>query len=320
MRVLATGGAGYVGSVAVRALVAAGHEVVVLDTLERGRAQRVRDARVVVGSVTDEVLVADLLASARIEAVLHFAAYRSVEESIADPIRYHRNNVSGAISLLGAMARTGVRALVQSSTCAVYGNPDRVPVDEDASIRPLNPYAVGKGVIEALISDLATAGAVSPVVLRYFNAAGAVPPAALGEEPGGDSLFCRLVDAAHSGTTLSVFGTDYATRDGTAVRDFIHVEDLAAAHVLALELAASGGAPATLNLGSGTGSTVLEALQAVERASGRALTWEPAPRRPGDPVESLADTSRARAVLGWRPSRSLDDIAASAWAYRASLL
>jgi UDP-glucose-4-epimerase GalE len=319
MRVLATGGAGYVGSVVVSALAAAGHEVTVLDTLEHGRAERVPDARLVVGSVTDEALVTELLVTARIEAVLHFAAYKAAPESVAHPIRYHRNNVGGAIALLGAMERAGVRVLVQSSTCAVYGNPDRVPVDEDAPLRPLNPYAVGKGVIEALIGDMAAAGTVSPVVLRYFNAAGAVPPAGLGEDPGGDSLFCRLVDAAHDGTALSVFGTDYPTRDGTAVRDFVHVEDLAAAHVLALALAVSGGAPQTLNIGSGTGSTVLEALAAVERASGRRVAWEPARRRPGDPVESLADTGRARAVLGWSPARSLDEIAASAWTHRAAV-
>lgn len=316
MRVLATGGAGYIGSVVVRHLVAAGHRVVVLDTLERGRADRVRDAQLVVGDVGDERLVTDLLDSARIDAVVHLAAYRSVAESIGEPIRYHRNNVGGAVALLSAMARCGVRPLVQSSTCAVYGNPDAMPIDEDAAIRPLNPYATGKVMIESLIADAAAAGALSPVILRYFNAAGAVPTAALGESPGGDSLFSRLVDAAHDGRPIAVFGSDYPTRDGTGVRDFVHVEDLAAAHVAAIELAASGTPATTLNLGSGAGTTVLEALRAVERASGRTVEWAPAPRRAGDPAESLACIDRARSVLGWHPAQSIEDIAASAWAHR----
>ncbi len=318
MRVLATGGAGYVGSVVVDAMVGAGHQVTVLDTLEHGHRERVRTARLVVGDVADEALVRAILRDARVEAVVHFAAYRSVEESIADPLRYHRNNVGGTLALLGAMASSDVRLLVHSSTCAVYGSPSSLPVGEEAPLLPLNPYATGKRMAEDAIADLAAAGVLRPVVLRYFNAAGASVAAGLGEDPGGESLFSRAVDTALFAGRLRVFGVDYPTRDGSAIRDFVHVEDLARAHLLALELAASGEGHDVLNLGSGTGSTVLEVIRAVDRASGRPVAWEAAPRRAGDPVESWADIARARAALGWSPARSLEDIAASAWAHRVA--
>jgi UDP-glucose-4-epimerase GalE len=318
MRVLVTGGAGYVGSVAVHALRAAGHDLVVLDTLERGRPERVGATRLVVGDVADVALVRGLLRDEGIDAVLHFAAYRSVEESVADPLRYHANNVGGAIRLFQAMADCGVRHLVHSSTCAVYGSPLELPVPEDAPVHPMNPYATGKRMVEQVIEDLAGAGVLSPVILRYFNAAGAVPELGLGEPRDSDSLLGRVLEAAAGGPPLRVFGLDYETRDGTAVRDFVHVQDLARAHVMALELTASVGAPVTLNLGSGTGSTVLEVIHAVERASGGTILWEPAPRRPGDPAASWADIRRAASVLGWAPTRSLDDIAASAWAHHGS--
>lgn len=317
MRVLTTGGAGYIGSVAVRALGVAGHEVVVLDTLEHGRRDRVLDARLIVGDVGDEALVADVLRSERIEAVMHFAAYRSVEESNRDPERYRRNNVDGSRHLFGAMARSDVAILVHSSTCAVYGSPMSLPVAEETPLDPLSPYASGKLEIETMIADLAAEGLLRPVVLRYFNAAGAVPEAGLGESPGRESLIARTVAAAEAGHAMRVFGTDYPTRDGTAIRDFVHVEDLAQAHLLALELASSGGPAETINLGSGIGSTVLEVIRAVEIASGRRIEWEPAPRRAGDPAASLADIRRASRVLGWTPRRSLDDIAASAWNHAA---
>jgi UDP-glucose-4-epimerase GalE len=315
MRVLVTGGAGYVGSVAVHALRAAGHHLVVLDSLVRGRPERLGETRLVVGDIADVTVVRALLREEEIDAVLHFAAHRSVEESTADPLRYHANNVGGAIRLFQAMAECGVRTLVHSSTCAVYGSPGQLPVAEDAPLQPMNPYATGKRMVEDVIRDLAAAGTLSPVTLRYFNAAGALPDLGLGEDRDSDSLVARAVDAAAGGTRLRVFGLDYATRDGTAVRDFVHVEDLARAHVMALELSASGGAPVTLNLGSGTGSTVLEVVGAVARASGRGVPWDPAPRRAGDPAESWADIRRAAAVLGWSPSRSLDDIATSAWRF-----
>ena len=317
MRVLATGGAGYVGSVAVRAMLAAGHDVVVLDTLEHGRRERLGEARLVVGDVADEALVRGLLDNGRIEAVVHFAAYKSVEESVRDPLRYHANNVAGSIALFRAMVATDVRWLVLSSTCAVYGLPDVLPVREDAPLQPMNPYATGKRMVEDVLADLAAADAVRPIVLRYFNAAGGVPVAGLGEDPGGDSLFTRALDAVAGGPELRVFGTDWPTRDGTALRDFVHVQDLAVAHIAALDHLASGGEPVTLNIGSGVGSTVLEVIGAVERASGSPVPWVPAPRRDGDPAESLADVARARAVLGWTPSRTIDDIAVSAWEVRA---
>ncbi len=316
MRVLVTGGAGYVGAVTVRALLDAGHEVVVLDTLERGRRERVGAARLVVGDVADEALVAEVLAEGRIEAVLHFAADKSVEESVADPARSYANNVGGAVRLFRAMAAAGVRCLVHSSTCAVYGSPDRLPVDEDAPLHPLNPYATGKRIVEDVLADLARAGALRPVVLRYFNAAGAVPEAGLGEE-GGESLLARAFQAITGGPELCVFGADYPTRDGTAIRDYVHVADLARAHLAALDYVASGASPVTLNLGSGAGSTVLEVIRAVERAAGRPVPWVAAPRRVGDPVESWADIRRAAVALGWAPSRSIDDIARSAWAFHA---
>jgi UDP-glucose-4-epimerase GalE len=317
MRILVTGGAGYVGSVTVHALLAAGHDVVVLDTLERGDASRVGAARLVVGSVTDERLVGELLRAARVDAVLHFAAYRSVEESTGDPLRYHANNVGGSLALFRAMAAAGVRDLVHSSTCAVYGTPAELPVNESAELRPMNPYATGKRIVEDVLADLATAGTIRPVVLRYFNAGGAVPDAGLGETTDGDSLLARVLRSATGREVLRVFGTDYPTRDGTAVRDFVHVSDLAGAHLLALDHLGRGAAPVTLNLGSGTGSTVLEVIRAVERTAGRPVPWSAAPRRAGDPVESRADIRRAADVLGWVPTRSLEVIADSAWRFHA---
>lgn len=316
VRILVTGGAGYVGSVAVSSLIARGHGVVVLDSLERGRRAAVGAARLVVGDAGDEPLVVELLRSEGIHAVIHFAAYKSVEESLADPARYFANNVAASLRLFRAMSDAGVRLLVHSSTCAVYGSPERLPVHEDAPLRPLNPYAVGKRMVEEVIAALSGAGTLQPVVLRYFNAAGALPELGLGEH-GGDNLLPRVLRAARGGLPVPVFGTDYPTRDGTAVRDFVHVADLADAHARALEYLADGGAPVTLNLGSGAGSTVLEVIAATERAAGRPVAWLPAPRRAGDPVESWADIERARAVLGWSPERSLDEIVSSAWRWHA---
>ncbi len=318
MRVLVTGGAGYIGSQTVRLLRRRGHEPVVLDTLEHGHAAAVEGAPLVVGSVADRGLVRDLLGRHDIEAVIHFAALKAAGESVDQPARYFEANVGATIDLLAELEAGRIASFVYSSSAAVYGNPPSSPVTEDAPTRPTNPYGESKLLVERMLPWLETRG-VRHVSLRYFNAAGAEPDGSHGEHPtGATNLVPLVVEAAFTGRPLTVLGTDYPTPDGTAVRDYVHVADLAEAHVRALDHLASGGASLTLNLGTGRGSSVREVVAAVGAAAGRTVPTVDAGRRAGDPAAVWADPSRAAATLGWTAERGLDEIAASAVRWRES--
>jgi UDP-arabinose 4-epimerase len=313
VRVLVTGGAGYIGSQTTRLLRSAGHEPVVLDTLEHGHAGAIPGIELVVGSIADGPLVRQVLADRRIEAVLHFAALKSVEESVAEPGRYFEANVGGSADLLRAMEATGVHRFVFSSTCAVYGEPSRVPIDEDVPTRPENPYGESKLLVERMLPWFEP-GDLTSVTLRYFNAAGADLGGGFGEDwqQASNLVPVAIRSALGYGPPLRVFGTDYPTPDGTAIRDYIHVVDLADAHVRALGYLADGGRSVTLNLGTGLGSSVRTVIAAVQRAADRRIDVVEAPRRPGDPAAVWADPSRAAAVLGWRARFGLEEIVGSA--------
>jgi UDP-glucose-4-epimerase GalE len=323
MRVLVTGGAGYVGSVSVEALVAAGHEVVVLDDLSTGHDwAELRGSPLVRGSYGNPGLLSTLLRDERIEAVLHCAARSLVPESMRDPAMYYRDNVAGGVTLLEAMRTTGVGRLVISSTAAVYGIPETTPIPEDAPLRPINPYGETKRVFETAASWYAAAYGLRVVALRYFNVAGATEDNGELHEPE-THLIPNILAALEGGSPLTLFGDDYPTPDGTAVRDYVHVVDLADAHRLALEATAPHDPrtdrPLVCNLGSGGGFSVAEVIAAAGRVVGRAVPHSIGPRREGDPPVLVAGIGRAAEVLGWRPARStLDAMIASAWAWRRS--
>ncbi len=319
MTVLVTGGAGYIGAHTTRALVAAGHQVVVLDSLEFGRRWMVGEVPLVVGDIADEGLVAAVAREHGVDSCIHFAAYKAAGESMDQPARYFANNVAGTNALLGVLQRSGVGTVVFSSSCAVYGTPELLPVTEATPVHPESPYGESKLLVERLLAWYDTCHGMRSMRLRYFNASGAAADGTIGEDWTVTLNLVPLAMKALLGARppLQVFGTDYPTRDGTAIRDYIHVEDLAEAHVRALEHLQAGGAGATLNLGTGTGSTVREVLAAAERAAGRPVPAEDVGRRAGDPAAIWADTGLATELLGWRSTRSLDDIVASAWAWHS---
>jgi UDP-glucose-4-epimerase GalE len=299
--VLVTGGAGYVGSVAVRHLLAAGRPVVVIDDLSTGHREAVGAAELVVGDAGDVGLVRAVLRRRRVRAVLHFAAKALVEESVREPELYDRANRGTTVALLAAAAREGVRAFVLSSTCAVYGVPQSVPIPEDHPRAPVNPYGRSKRDAE----DAVAASGIPSALLRYFNAAGGEPEHGLVERHDPEThLIPRALAAARSGAPLTVHGSDYPTPDGTCVRDYVHVGDLAEAHLAALARLEAGGDGGAWNLGTGRGHSVREVLSAVAARLGRPVPSVDGPRREGDPPELVADPSRARRDLGWNPVRS----------------
>ena len=316
--ILVTGGAGYVGSHACKALAAAGHTPVVYDNLSRGHREAVRWGPLVEGDLHDSSRLAAAFSEYRIEAVMHFAAFAYVGESVRDPETYYRNNVGGTLALLAAMRGAGVERIVFSSTCAVYGVPDTLPIRETTTKAPLNPYGDTKLAIERALRWYEGAYGLRYMALRYFNAAGADPDGEIGEEHEPETHLIPLVLRAALGTgdPLQIFGTDYPTPDGTAIRDYIHVADLADAHVRALGDLAAGGESAALNLGTGQGCSVREVIAAVERIGGRVVPRREVARRPGDPPELVADPALARARLGWQPRHSgIDTIIATALAW-----
>jgi UDP-glucose 4-epimerase len=321
-KVLVTGGAGYVGSVSAEAFLAAGHEVVVLDDLTTGHRSAVpQGAQLYVGSYGDSATVTRLLAAENVEAILHCAARSLVGESIEDPARYFRDNVAGGITLLEAAREVGVDRVVFSSTAAVYGVPDATPITEDAALRPINPYGETKRAFEGALLWYARAYGTRSVTLRYFNVAGATE--ALGEDHDPEThLIPAIFGAIEAGRPVTLFGGDYPTPDGTCVRDYIHVADLADAHLRAIEATArdderTAGGAVICNLGNGGGFSNLEVLAAAERVVGHAIPHEIGPRRTGDPPVLVASAARAGEILGWRPHRpSLDEIVGSAWAWR----
>jgi UDP-glucose 4-epimerase len=320
MRVLVTGGAGYVGAASVEMLLAAGHEVVVLDDLSTGHRSAVpSDVAFAEGTFADRATVARLLEEHEIEAVLHCGARSLVAESIAQPELYRLQNVVGGQALLDACLDGGVHRFVFSSTAAVYGVPDAIPIDEDAPTRPINPYGETKLRFEHAL-HAAAGHDLRSVTLRYFNVAGASP--AIGEVHRPEShLIPNVLAAAEGGQQLTIFGTDYQTPDGTAIRDYIHVLDLATAHLAALEATAADdprtATPLVCNLGSAAGFSVREVVAAAERIVGRPIPRQDGPRRPGDPPVLVASNARAGRVLGWTAERStLDEMIGSAWAWR----
>ena len=316
--VLVTGGAGYIGSHAAKALARAGYSPVVLDNLVYGHREAVRWGPLVEGDVGDRALVAQTLRRFGVEAVMHFAAFAYVGESMTAPERYFANNVVNSLALLDAMREAGVRRLVFSSTCATYGVPEGVPIREDMPQRPVNPYGESKLMVERLLHWEGVAHGLRHASLRYFNAAGADAEGEIGEQHEPETHLIPLILDAALGrrAQIDIFGTDYPTPDGSAVRDYIHVDDLAAAHVLALGHLERGGDSLALNLATGQGHSVREVIAAAERVTGRRIAQREAPKRPGDPPALVADATRARAVLGWTPRRSdLDSIIATAWAW-----
>lgn len=314
---LVTGGAGYIGSHTVRALREAGRPVVVLDTLELGRAEAVGDAELVVGDIADEALVESLCRDRGVDEIVHFAAYKNVGESMHDPVRYFDNNVTGTAHLLEGARKAGVDRLVFSSSCSVYGTPATVPVDETQAIAPESVYAETKAMVERVLYWYDQVHGVRSVSLRYFNAAGASFDASIGEDWAyALNLIPVAIRALLTGDQeLQVFGDDYPTPDGTCVRDYIHVVDLAAAHVAALGHLARGGETTAVNVGTGTGSSVLEVLQGIERVAGRPVPHRIVDRRVGDPSSTYADTARSSSLLGWRAEHGLDAILESAYAW-----
>jgi UDP-glucose 4-epimerase len=321
LRVLVTGGAGYIGSHVARQLGELGHRLVVLDNLSRGFREAVLHGDLVVGDTGDRDLVDRVLHDHRIDAVLHFAAATVVPESVADPLRYYANNTCNTRSLLECCARAGVRHFIFSSTAAVYGIPEELPATEGTPTAPINPYGMSKLMSEHMLRDLSAASPLRHVILRYFNVAGCDPEGRIGQSTPEATLLIKVAceHAVGRRPAVSIFGTDYPTPDGTGVRDYIHVEDLADAHVRALDYLADGGRSTTLNCGYGHGYSVRQVLDAVARASGVALQIEERPRRPGDPPSLVAGATRIREVLGWTPRHDdLDAIVRSSLAWERS--
>ncbi len=314
--VLVTGGAGYVGSHCCKAFAAAGWNVVVFDNLSRGWRDLVKWGDLIVGDLLDPVSLDKAFARVRPDAVAHFAALAYVGESVSDPGLYYRNNTTGSMQLLDAMVRAGTDKLIFSSTCATYGVPERVPMTEDIPQNPINPYGWSKLFVERMLADYGAAHGLRSVPLRYFNAAGADPDGETGErhEPETHLIPLAIRGMMQDGFKLTIFGDDFDTRDGTCVRDYIHVTDLADAHTRALDYLQQGGASDVFNLGTGTGTTVREIVEAVERVSGRQVNKSVGPRRAGDPPALLASAEKARRVLGWETAHSdIDTIISTAW-------
>ena len=306
--ILVTGGAGYIGSHVVLQLRERGESVVVLDDLSRGFRQAVGDTPLVVGDIADRPLVSALLREHGVDTVMHFAAFTIVPESVRDPLKYYGNNVCGTRNLLQCCTESGVRHFVFSSSAAVYGTPAGDLAAEDSPTAPINPYGTSKLVSEWMLRDLASATALRFVALRYFNVAGSDTGGRIGQATPGATLLIKVASEASVGKRphVSVFGTDYPTPDGTGIRDYIHVEDLAGAHLAALDYLRREGASAVLNCGYGHGYSVREVLDSVERVAGRKLVIREEPRRAGDPAVLVAKADRIRQLLGWSPK--LDDL------------
>jgi UDP-arabinose 4-epimerase len=316
--ILVSGGAGYIGSHAARALRRSGYEVVLYDNLSTGFRRLAEGFDLVQGDIADEAQLRPVLA--RVDAVMHFAAHAYVGESVSNPRKYFRNNVVAALSLLNCAMDAGIRRFVFSSTCAVYGIPEQIPITEQTPREPVNPYGASKLFFENALEAYTRAYGLCSVSLRYFNAAGADEGGEIGElhDPETHLIPLALAASAENGPALQIYGSDYPTPDGTCVRDYIHVSDLADAHVRALQHLEragdeKGGESLAINLGTGCGHSVLEVIRAAENATGRPVRRKIGPRRPGDPPILVADPAKAQSVLGWAAKRNLGDIVSSAW-------
>ncbi|NEO87699.1 MAG: UDP-glucose 4-epimerase GalE [Spirulina sp. SIO3F2] len=319
--ILVTGGAGYIGSHAVLALQNAGYRVLVLDNLVYGHRELVDEVlkvELIVGDTGDRALLDQLFATHKIDAVMHFAAYAYVGESVNHPDKYYRNNVVGTLTLLEAMLSAGVDRFVFSSTCATYGVPERLPLTEDHPQNPINPYGQTKLMVEKMLDDLDTAYGLRSVRFRYFNAAGADPDGRLGEDHNPETHLIPLTIQAALGKreAISIFGTDYPTPDGTCIRDYIHVTDLATAHVLGLDYLLKGGKTDVFNLGNGNGFSVREVIETVKNVTGRDFKVLEQERRPGDPPSLVGSSARAQKILKWQPEYAdLEAIVRHAWGW-----
>lgn len=319
MAILVTGGAGYIGSHSVLTLQKAGYEVIVLDNLVYGHqdlVETVLKVKLIVGSTCDRSLLREIFATHQIDAVMHFAAYAYVGESVTQPAKYYNNNVVGTLTLLEAMLEANIHQFVFSSTCATYGVPDSVPITEDQSQNPINPYGATKLMVERILQDFNQAYDFRSVCLRYFNAAGADPEGNLGEDHHPETHLIPLVLQTALGhrESVSIFGTDYDTPDGSCIRDYIHVLDIAQAHILALEYLIDDGATDVFNLGNGSGFSVKEVIETARKITGKEIKVELSDRRPGDPPSLVGSGAKANKILGWQPAYSnLDDIISHAW-------
>lgn len=317
--ILVTGGAGYIGSHTVKSLLEAGYDVTVFDDLSRGHPEQIPGVHLVIGELSDEGALKDLFSEKDFDAVVHFASESLVGESVKNPDKYFRRNVSGGISLLSAMARAGTKKMVFSSSASVYGDPDAVPIPETAPLRPMSPYGECKLFIEKALRWYDQAYGLKSMSLRYFNAAGADSSGHMGEDHDPEThLIPLVVRAVLSGSPLTVFGDDYPTPDGTCIRDYVHVTDLAKAHVLALRALSEGKDTSALNIGTGQGFSVMEIIRAVEEASGRRVPYTVGSRRAGDPATLVAASGKAKDVLGWEPHHSsLKEIVETAWRWHS---
>lgn len=322
--ILVTGGAGYIGSHTVLALKQAGFDVIILDNLVYGHrdlVEKVLQVELVIGDTGDRPLLDDLFKTHDVAAVIHFSAYAYVGESVSDPAKYYRNNVLGTLTLLEAMLAASVKNFVFSSTCATYGVPEVVPIPEDHPQNPINPYGATKLMVERILSDFDVAYGFKSVRFRYFNAAGADPNGRLGEDHNPETHLIPLVlqTALGKRESISVFGTDYPTPDGTCIRDYIHVSDLADAHVLGLEYLLKGGDSEVFNLGNGNGFSVKEVIETAKQVTGKDIKVVECDRRPGDPPALIGSGDKAKKILGWHPQySSLKEIITHAWQWHQS--
>jgi UDP-glucose 4-epimerase len=316
-KVLVTGGAGYIGSVTAHLLKRRGYSVVVVDDLSRGYEHNVQGLQFHKLPMLETAALADLLSREGVDAVIHFAAHSMVGESIQKPELYFLNNDGGSASLFSAMIQANVKRLVFSSTAAVYGTPAKVPIPEDLPFDPVNPYGESKVLVEKMLKWMDRGPGLRSIALRYFNACGADPESGLGEEHEPEThLIPLLMRAVVSQKAMTIFGDDYATPDGTCIRDYIHVADLAEAHLVAIEKLLAGGASDVFNVGTGAGQSVLEVMRAVEQVTGRKVPHEMGPRREGDPAVLVANSDKLRRTLGWKPKfTEIKDVVATAWQF-----
>ncbi len=322
MKILVTGGAGYIGSHMVRTLGEKGYDVVIFDNLSTGSAEAVLHGRLIVGDLSDPIVVDRVVSEERFDAVIHFAAHIAVEESVAEPLKYYRNNLINAVNLINACLQNGVLRFIFSSTAAVYGIPAKIPVSEDALLQPINPYGASKMMVEQVLRDVSSSSAFRHISLRYFNVAGADPLCRIGQRYPKPTHLITLALRTALGMRdhLDIFGTDYDTPDGTCIRDYIHVDDLILAHVLSLEHLLNDGTGRLYNCGYGHGYSVRQVVDVVRKVTGADLSVRETVRRPGDPPALIADSSRIKNELGWKPGHDdLEYIIRTAWEWEKRL-